>query len=86
MAAAVKVVLISSGVQALLKSAGVQAEAKRRVDPVAAQANAASTGTFEASVVVGAKRAHASVITADFQAMLDESQSLVLTSAIDAAR
>lgn len=88
MAANVKVVINREGVRALLRSEGAQAFAKERADRIAAAAAAGSVngGTFETSVIAGRNRAHASVITADFPAMLDEANDHILTAAIDAAR
>lgn len=69
-------------IEAILKSAPVQADLLRRAERIAA---AAGEG-FEASVVAGENRARASVITATFEAREAEARSGALTRALDAGR
>jgi hypothetical protein len=75
-------VLNSAGVAELLKSSEVQADLASRAGAIA---DAAGEG-FEASSYAGAHRARASVITATFEAMLEEAKNRTLTRAIDAGR
>lgn len=82
MATSIRVVMNRAGVAALLKSEEVQADLKRRADAIA---DAAGPG-MEARVGVGRTRARATVITADFDAMLAEATHKTLTRAIDAGR
>lgn len=86
--AAVEVVINRSAVRALLRSQGAQDFGQALGEKVAAAAEAGSIsgGTFVATTVAGANRAHTSVITADFPAMLDEANHHILAAAIDAAR
>lgn len=79
---AVKIVLNHQGMRAMLRSAGVQAELKRRADRVAARAGAGML----ADSSVGKNRARASVTTATFEAQRAEATSRALTRAVDAAR
>lgn len=74
--------LNSAGIRKLLRSAEVQAELKRRADRIAA---AAGPG-MEASVVAGANRARASVITGNARARRAEATTADLTRALDAGR
>lgn len=70
------------GVERLLKSRGVQDELLRRAEAIAA---AAGEG-MEATVEIGENRAHASVITGNFAAIVAEARHRALTRAIDAGR
>lgn len=72
----------SRQVESYLKSASVQAELGRRAR---AAADAAGPG-YEASVIVGATRARASVITATPEAMADNARNQSLLRAIGAQR
>lgn len=69
-------------VGALLKSADVAAEVKRRADRIAA---AAGPGML-ASVIIGKNRAHGSVITATLQARRAQATRRALIRALDAGR
>lgn len=77
-----RIVLNSAGVRALLKSGAIQSDLAARAHAIA---SAAGEG-FEASSVVGATRARASVITATPAAMVAEARHRALTRAIDAGR
>lgn len=79
---AVKVVLKSSGVRDLLRSAEVQADLRDRAARIAA---AAGDGN-EIDSQVGPTRARAAVITRSTKAKLRESTSRSLTRAVDAGR
>lgn len=78
----IRVTLNPKGVEALLKSAEVQADLKRRADAIAA---AAGPG-MEARASVDKDRARAAVVTATFDAILAEAAHKNLTRAIDAGR
>ena len=79
---ALKVALNRAGVRALLRSPEVEADLLARAERIAAVAGEG----FEASAVVGATRARASVITATTDARLTEARDRTLTRAIDAGR
>lgn len=80
--AKVRIELNHDGVAKLLKSAGVQADLKRRGDAIA---EAAGEG-MEADAAIGATRARATVRTATPAAMEREATDRALTRAIDAGR
>lgn len=82
MAQTIRIEMNRKGVEELLKSPEVQGDLKRRADAIAA---AAGPG-MEARVSVGKSRARATVITADFEAILAEATRKDLTRAIDAGR
>lgn len=82
MASTVKVKLVKNAAAKLMKSPGVTADIKARVERVAA---AAGEG-YEASVVEGKNRAHGSVITASYAAMRREARDHTLIRALDAGR
>lgn len=65
-----------------LKSSGMQADIRRRVEAIAA---AAGPG-FEASVVVGRNRVHGSVISKTKKAARQEAKRRALSRAVDAGR
>jgi hypothetical protein len=78
----IRVEVNSAGIQALLKSAEVQADLEARARKIAA---AAGEG-MEASSRIGKTRARASVITATRKARLAEATDRALTKALDAGR
>jgi hypothetical protein len=82
MAEKIRIEVNSAGIQALLKSAEVQADLEDRARRIAA---AAGDG-MEASSRLGKTRARASVITATRKARIAEATDRALTSAIDAGR
>lgn len=82
----VEVKLNSKGVQQILKSPGVQVELLRRAEAVATEAGRDIDGGFEASVVAGRRRAHASVVTASFRARWYHARHDRLLRSIGAAR
>jgi hypothetical protein len=81
-AESIRVEVNSAGIQALLKSAEVQADLESRARKIAA---AAGEG-MEASSRIGKTRARASVITATRKARLAEATDRALTKALDAGR
>lgn len=82
MAANVRIEMNRAGVGALLKSAEVQADLKRRAEAIA---QAAGDG-MDVDVRVGKTRARASVRTGTFEARRAEARDKALTSALDAGR
>ena len=82
MAESIRIEVNSAGIQALLKSAEVQADLEARAHRIAA---AAGEG-MEAGSRVGKTRARASVITATRKAQLAEATERALTRALDAGR
>lgn len=80
--ASIRVEVSSAGIQAVLKSAEVQADLEARANRIAA---AAGDG-FEAGSRIGKTRARASVITASRKARLAEAEDRALTKALDAGR
>lgn len=78
----VRIEVNSAGIQALLKSAEVQADLQARALRIAA---AAGEG-MEAGSRIGKTRARASVITATRKAQLAEANNRALTKALDAGR
>lgn len=80
--AQVRVELNHAGIRQMLQSPEVEAELLRRAKLIAA---AAGPG-FEPDSEVGRSRARASVITATFEARLDEARNHTLERAMDAGR
>jgi hypothetical protein len=78
----IRIEINSAGIQALLKSAEVQADLEARANRIAA---AAGEG-MEASSRIGKTRARASVITTTRKARLAEAEDRALTKALDAGR
>lgn len=77
-----KLKLNPKGVEALLKSQGVQADLRRRTEAIAA---AAGDG-MEPVVEVGRNRARGVVITATYEARRRQAKDRALTRAIDSGR
>lgn len=78
----IKVVINRKGVRNLLRSDAIKGNLAERANRIAA---AAGEG-FVADSSVGRNRAHASVVTATFDAQKAEAEDQVLTRAIDAGR
>jgi len=78
----IRIDINSEGIQALLKSAGVEADLRARAARIAA---AAGPG-MEAGSRIGKTRARASVVTASRKAMKAEAENRALTRALDAGR
>lgn len=78
----IRVRLNRSGIRAMLRSEGVQADLLRRAENVA---RAAGPG-HEASVIPGKNRARASVITVTREAKEAEATRRNLSTSVDAAR
>lgn len=80
----------SKGIEALLKSAPVQAELEARALRIADAANASGDGHFEASSWVGRDRgggrSMAMVVTKDAAARRSNAEDNVLMRALDAGR
>jgi len=82
----IRIVMNPAGVDALLKSAEVQDDLRRRAQNIADAAGEYQGDHFEVDVRVGRTRARASVRTASYEAMLAEARDKVLTRALDAGR
>lgn len=82
----VEVKLYGKGVQEILKSPGVQVALLRRAEAIADEAGRDIDGGFEASVVAGRRRAHASVVTSSFRARWYEARQHRLLRSTGAAR
>lgn len=82
----VTVVLNNSEVERIAKSVPVRAELLRRAQAIATAGNRESKDGFEASVVVGRNRAHASVITSGFRARWHHARHNTLLRSIGAGR
>lgn len=82
MANKIRIEVNSDGIQAILKSAEVQADLRSR----AARIAAAGGPGMEASSWTGRTRARASVITATGKARRSEATNRALTRALDAGR
>mgnify|MGYP001021327783 CR=1 FL=1 len=82
--AAVRVKIHSAAARDLLRSDEVVADLQNRLERIAAAAG--GSPDFEASVVIGANRAHGSVITATAAGREAEATDRALTRALDAGR
>ena len=78
----VRIVLKSRGIKSLLRSAEVRSDLERRA---AAIKSAAGDG-FESDSRTGTNRAHASVYTDTYDAMVAEARNRTLTRALTAGR
>jgi hypothetical protein len=78
----IRIEVNSAGIQALLKSAEVQADLESRARRIAA----AGGDGMEVGSRIGKTRARASVITATREARLAEATDRALTKALDAGR
>jgi hypothetical protein len=85
---AVRIVLNSKGIQALLTDEKVAADLHRRATAVAQAADAATgrAGDHGVEVSIGRRRARAAVFTQTFNAMHREAESRTLTRSLDAGR
>ena len=82
MAESIRIEVNSAAIQALLKSAEVQADLESRARRIAAVAG----DGMEAGSRIGKTRARASVVTATRKARLAEATDRALTKALDAGR
>lgn len=80
----IRIKLNSAGVRAVLQSAGVKADLRRRADAIAAAAGGAPD--FESGVSVVGDRAMGYVRTATFEGRMAEARHRALTRALDAGR
>lgn len=76
----IKIVLNGPGIEALLKSEGMQRFIQGKAEAIAASARAAG-GEYEASTIVGRTRARGSVITSDLEARKAQSENQALSRA-----